>query len=61
MRVRVTLQIDVDADALRRDSDIVAQSATASDIRAAIRHLAVVELQQALATATHRPSIHTVQ
>ncbi|MGL5441296.1 MAG: hypothetical protein ACRDDJ_02350 [[Mycobacterium] stephanolepidis] len=55
------LQIDVDADALRRDSDIVAPSATASDIRAAIRHLAVVELQQALATATHRPSIHAVR
>lgn len=61
MRVRVTLQIDVDPDTLRQETDVVGPNATAAEIRDAIRHLAAIEVQQALGSTNHEPAVRIVR
>lgn len=61
MRVRVTLQIDVDPDTLRQETDVVGPDATAAEIRDAIRHLAAIEVREALSSTNHEPAVRIVR
>lgn len=61
MRVRVAMVVDLDPDVLREESDFVAPNATYAEIRAAIRQLAAVQVEEALSTTNQEPTVRLVR
>jgi hypothetical protein len=60
--MRITLRVEIDPEALRKDAQIVAPDATAADIRQALGQLAAIEIENALASSgSLRQSVQVVR